>query len=268
MNKLACPICQQHLTHDPSTLSCPAGHAFDIARQGYVSLLRGGKRATTGDDAAMVAARDAFLNRGHYEPVASAISASLPDNDGLCVDLAGGTGYYLQRVLEDRPGMVGASVDLSKFAVRRAAGRHPRIAAISADVWQPLPFRSGTAEYVLSIFGPRNPGEIKRILNSGGTLLVVTPTERHLRELVDSLGLIGVDPSKESRLAEQLSDFTRISRRTVEYTVAMDHDDVRNDVLMGPSIHHIDQADFEHQVAALPEQCDVTVSVQVALYRP
>ena len=36
---LACPVCGAGLTVDGSGLSCAAGHAYDRARQGHVTLL-------------------------------------------------------------------------------------------------------------------------------------------------------------------------------------------------------------------------------------
>ena len=46
---------------------CANGHSFDVARQGYVALER---KAARGDTAEMVAARVAFLEAGHYAPIA------------------------------------------------------------------------------------------------------------------------------------------------------------------------------------------------------
>lgn len=50
-------------------LCCPAGRAFVIACQGYISLLTG-IRATNGDDAVMVQARNRVLSTGRYAPSA------------------------------------------------------------------------------------------------------------------------------------------------------------------------------------------------------
>jgi len=61
---LACPHCGAGLGRAGGVLRCPAGHSFDIARQGYVSLLPPGGTAPSGDSPAMVAARAGFLP--HY----------------------------------------------------------------------------------------------------------------------------------------------------------------------------------------------------------
>ena len=39
MSIFCCPICGGPLDREPSAYSCPAGHSFDLAREGYVHLL-------------------------------------------------------------------------------------------------------------------------------------------------------------------------------------------------------------------------------------
>jgi len=261
-------VCHQALGAADGTVSCPAGHSFDIARQGYLSLLPGDASPGTADTAEMVAARASFLDRGHYAPIAEAVSEAIPTGDGVVIDLGGGTGYYLAAVLDAHPGSTGIAIDLSRLALRRAARAHPRAGAIVADVWKPLPIRSGAALAVLSIFSPRNAPEIARILGPHGVLVVVTPTARHLAELVSSLGMITVDERKQERLDTQLRDFRRLSNAPLEYEIELSHDDVLAVVLMGPSAHHLDAAALARDVAGLAEPLRVTVSVAVAVYAP
>lgn len=78
LDLLRCPVCRARLRPGRGSLCCPAGHTFDIARQGYVSLLSG-IRTTSGDDAAMVQARNRFLATGRYGvrgPARAGIQAS------------------------------------------------------------------------------------------------------------------------------------------------------------------------------------------------
>jgi 23S rRNA (guanine745-N1)-methyltransferase len=49
------------------------GHTFDVARHGYAGLLTGA-RATSGDDAAMVRARERFLSTGAYAPLRQVVA--------------------------------------------------------------------------------------------------------------------------------------------------------------------------------------------------
>ncbi|CAM3099562.1 putative RNA methyltransferase [Stackebrandtia soli] len=263
---LRCPVCREPLRHDGTALRCPTGHGYDIARQGYVSLLTGGSRANTGDTADQVERRQRFLARGHYDPIASTLSDAIGDVSGLCVDAAGGTGHYLATVLASHPGLLGLNLDLSTFAARRAARGHSRLASVRADVWQDLPILDGQAAVVLSVFGPRNAAEIARVLRESGRLVVVTPRADHLRELVEPLGMISVDPRKRERLDEQLRGFTTVSHTAVHHRAAFTHADIIDDVLMGPSAHHVDHDELARAVAALPEPLTVTVSVDVTGY--
>ncbi|WP_030058301.1 MULTISPECIES: putative RNA methyltransferase [Streptomyces] len=288
---LACPLCTQALTRHDRSLRCPAGHSFDVAKQGYVSLLAGDAHTGTGDTAEMVAARADFLAAGHYRPIADALaeaaaaalagepeaeseaeSEAEPESeseaDGLVADLGAGTGHYLAHVLDALPGSVGAALDISKYALRRAAKAHPRIGAVVCDAWRPLPLRDASVELMLNVFAPRNGPEIRRVLRPGGTLLLVSPTARHLRELVDALGLLSVDEEKQRRIDEKLGPYlTPGARREVEFTLRLGPQDVRTVVGMGPSAWHTDPERLGAALAALPDPVEVTASVTVAAYR-
>ncbi|MET8543210.1 putative RNA methyltransferase [Kitasatospora sp. NPDC004799] len=269
---LACPHCAQALTRHDRSLRCPAGHSFDLAKQGYVSLLAGDAHTGTGDTAEMVAARADFLAAGHYRPIAEALaqaaSAAVGESDGLVADLGAGTGHYLAQVLDALPGTVGAALDISKFALRRAAKAHPRVGAVVCDAWRPLPLRDASAELVLNVFAPRNGPEIRRVLRPGGTLLLVSPTARHLRELVDALGLLSVDEEKQRRIDEKLGPYLEpAGRREVEFTLRLGPQDVRTVVGMGPSAWHTDPQRLGAALAELPDPVEVTASVTVAAYR-
>jgi 23S rRNA (guanine745-N1)-methyltransferase len=269
---LACPHCAGRLTRLGGSVACPKGHAFDVARSGYLSLLPGDAQLGSADTAEMVAAREAFLAGGHFEPLAEALAeeaewaldvaagrAGLPT--GCVLDLGAGTGWYLARVLDRLPGRIGLALDLSKHALRRAARAHERIAAVACDAWRPLPVRDDVAALVLSVFAPRNGPEIARVLQPDGVLAVVTPTGRHLAELVTALGLLTVDERKKERLAATLDAHLDLERR-VEHEWALDlaPEDVANAVAMGPSARHVTSRE-----AGSP--APVTASLAISIYR-
>jgi 23S rRNA (guanine745-N1)-methyltransferase len=268
---LVCPHCGQGLLQQGGALRCPDRHAFDIAKQGYVSLLPGDAHTGTGDTAAMVVARDGFLGAGHYAPIAEALAgaaAAIGGSGADCVvDLGAGTGYYLAAVLDALPQAHGAALDISKFALRRAARAHPRAGAVVCDAWRPLPLRDGAASLVLNVFAPRNGPEIRRVLRPGGTLLVVSPTRRHLAELVDVLGLLGVDERKEERLAATLGPHLEFEGSTEHgFPMLLDHAAVRTVVGMGPSAWHTDEAKLTGQIADLADPVPVTASVTLSVF--
>lgn len=274
---LRCPVCRAGLAVSGRTLRCEGGHHFDVARQGYVNLLAGGARAGSGDSAAMVRARQTFLAAGHLRPLAELLAgraARLAGENGsrrggLVAEVGAGTGYYLAAVLDRVAGHVGLALDLSKHASARAARAHPRVGAVVCDAWRPLPLRSGVVSLLLNVFAPRNGAEFRRVLRPDGALLVVTPTPHHLRELVEALGLVTVDPRKGERVRGALdAHFEPAGETWYETRLRLHRADIETLVQMGPSAYHRSPRTLRDRVAALPERLDVTVALEVRTYRP
>ena len=66
-----CPNCASPLVpmleQKPYVLRCERGHSFDLAKQGYVNLLRTNKSGDRiGDDKLSARSRRDFLNKGYY----------------------------------------------------------------------------------------------------------------------------------------------------------------------------------------------------------
>lgn len=270
---LRCPVCGGALAARDNTVRCPQGHAFDIARQGYLNLDTGGGRPHQADTAAMIAARESFLGQQHYAPIAGAVSGLAhrlapagAAGPGVVLDLAGGTGYYLAAVLAALPGRTGICLDLSKPALRKAARAHPRAVAVGSDIWRPFPLAGGSAAIVLSVFGPRNLAETIRVLGPAGIFLLVTPDPRHLAELVGPLGMLSVDAAKPQRVAAATAGLRLITGEPLSYPVRLGHAAVHDLVSMGPSAYHIPPAQLRDRIEALPDPLTVTVAVTVAGY--
>ncbi|MEU4319959.1 putative RNA methyltransferase [Nocardia fluminea] len=264
---LACPECGYELQPHDRALRCGTGHSFDIARQGYVGLLTGASTKMTGDTADMLDARAAFQGAGHFAPIAAAIAGAF-DTESTMLEIGAGTGYYLADVLDAHPEALGIALDVAKPAARRAARAHPRAASVLADAWRGLPLRDDTVTGVLSVFAPRNPAEVARVLAPGGRFVVVTPTARHLGELIGPLGMVSVDPDKDRRLADSLADgFTRAEHTLVEFPMKLSRVDVTHVVAMGPSAFHSTPTD-DPRIAARPDITEVTASVTVSTYLP
>jgi 23S rRNA (guanine745-N1)-methyltransferase len=269
---LICPYCGEPLTRAADALRCRAGHSFDVARQGYVSLLPAGSRGGAGDTAAMVRARERFLGAGHFATIAARLAdlaEQRPPSPGCVADAGAGTGYYLAAVLERMPDRVGLALEASKHALRRAARAHPRIGAVACDIWQGLPVADDAADVVLNVFAPRNAPELARILRPTGRLLIVTPISEHLHELVSTLGLIEVDEQKPQRLAAQMDPyFELLDQQRIASTMALSREDVEAVVAMGPSAWHTDPDEMSRRIRQLPEPASVSLSATVGVYGP
>lgn len=239
---LRCPICHASLTGAPpqdpggrAGLRCAQGHGFDRARQGYVHLGTG-RKLPAGDTAEMVAARQAFLAAGHYEPLRRAIADATPETARLIVDVGAGPGFYLAAALERAPQAGGLAVDVSKAALRRV--RHERAEAVLADAWAELPIHDRTVDVLLNVFAPRNGTEFARVLKPQGILIVATPSQDHLIELREAYGLLDVDPAKDERLTQTLQAFQAVRSRSLTWPLDLTEEETSALVGMGPNAFH------------------------------
>lgn len=243
---LRCPQCsagqESLLQLGEREIGCAAGHRFDAARQGYLPLLGGASRTGTGDSAAMVAARADFLDRGHYAPIARSVAEATGSliggtPDPVVCEIGAGTAYYLSAGLP--PTGRGIALDSSRYASRRAAAADPRVAAVLADAWAPLPVASGMVDVTLVVFAPRVAAEIARIVRGSGGVVVVTPNPGHLGEVRGPLGMLAVDDGKDEAVRAQFDGLLRVSTvDRVRAEMSLDSTDLRDLVGMGPAARH------------------------------
>lgn len=281
LDLLACPTCagrglaDQPLELTGGTLRCPQGHAYDVARQGHVNLL-GRAVPRNADSAEMVAARERFLGSGAYDAVADALASAAStdaarrqgEGDVAVLDVGAGPGWYLDRVLagfrsRQQPAR-GLAIDVSPAAARRAARVPGPVGAVVADAWGVLPVRSASVDVVLSVFAPRNPPELARVLASGGVVLVVSPLPEHLAGLREAWGLLDVEAGKQERLAATFGEhLAPVEETDVRYTVALDRAGAEDLVAMGPNAFH--RAGVANDAAAAPPE--VGVAVRLSAWR-
>ncbi|MFF2031568.1 putative RNA methyltransferase [Arthrobacter sp. NPDC058192] len=305
---LLCPVCRSSLrpgADGARTLVCGAGHSFDAAKQGYFNFLVGKGTAFEADTAEMVAARFDFLSAGHYRPLAEAVAelaapalAGAGEGRPAVLDAGTGTGHYL-RALLDRfaPGRLGSNsteservegggvrpersgpetvplaaigLDISKFALRRAARMNPEALNVVGDVWQPLPVADNAVDAVTVIFAPRNAPEFARVLRPGGRLVVVTPRPGHLAEIAVQTGMLGIEPAKDERLAASLGGhFAPVVARDLDLALALGPRDVTRLAFMGPAGHHLDPSALAALEAALPPSTSVSARFRISVFAP
>ncbi|MEO5679108.1 MAG: methyltransferase domain-containing protein [Acidimicrobiales bacterium] len=165
---------------DGRTFGCGAGHRFDRARDGSVDLLQPGRpRRETGDDADMVRARRALLERGRYDVLIEglrAIAERLAPNTVL--DVGCGEGTITAALCG--PGREVVAFDLSKAGVRLAARRLGPSATCCVAGLTDMPAVDGSCDLVASVMSPTSEAEFLRVARPGGHVLVVSPGPDHL----------------------------------------------------------------------------------------
>lgn len=279
---LRCPVCEEELSPvDRLTLGCANGHRHDVNKRGYVSLLGGGSKVV-GDSAEMLDARDAVLESGLYSPIADAVAAlaAAIDREGpvaAALDAGAGTGYYLRAVLAALPDARGLAMDLSAAAVARAVRstgtEQGRIDGVVADTWRPLPVRSDRCDLLLDVFAPRNLPEFQRVLQPGGSLVVVVPRADHLAELRAVGTMLDVPGDKaEELIAAAAPLYALQTREHVAADLRLTPDLREALIAMGPSAHHAASRAAamgdEEAAANLPGAARLSVDVLHFVARP
>lgn len=191
MSLFCCPVCGGPLERGERACACPAGHSYDIAKEGYIYLLPPNHKHSQapGDDRQMARARREFLSRGYYEPLLNTLCCETLTRCGeesVILDAGCGEGYYtagIYRTLRDagrRFRMAG--VDISKFILRAAAKRESGVEFAVASSYR-LPLAGGGVDLLLNCFSPLALEEFRRVLRPGGVFLYVVPGPKHLWEL-------------------------------------------------------------------------------------
>jgi 23S rRNA (guanine745-N1)-methyltransferase len=187
---LACTVrgCGLGLRRDAAVLACPAGHAYDVARTGYVNLLQPQDRRSpsAGDSKAALDARACLLDAGIGRILVDDIrtrTAALGLPDGAVVaDLGSGSGHLLGTLAQSIR-LSGVGIDISTAAAEAAARRFPALTWVVANADRRIPLLDRRVHLVLSLHGRRNAPECARIIATGGFLVVAVPAADDVIEL-------------------------------------------------------------------------------------
>lgn len=185
-NLLLCPVCGSPLRRTGNTARCENGHAFDYAREGYLNLLAGRRRAgaSSGDSREMALSRRAFLEKGYFAPLRDALASYVRAHcGGSALDICCGEGYYSSALKKD--GNAVYAFDLSKEMVRLAAKRGVAECFVANISSIPLP--AGSIGTAIHLFAPFHDAEFSRVMCADGTLLTVVPGRRHLMGMKEIL---------------------------------------------------------------------------------
>lgn len=192
----ACPVCQDALTLAECHWYCHNSHSFDVAKSGYVNLLLPHQKASKrpGDSAAMLRARREFLDSGHFQPVALAVSESInrqlepvTNKPRRLLDIGCGEGYYLRQLSGSLHGQwLMAGLDIAKDGVQMAAKSDKHSTWVCASSAR-IPLMDNSLDVLLRVFAPADNQQILRVLREHGLLIAVTPAAEHLLEIKKAL---------------------------------------------------------------------------------
>lgn len=223
---LLCPACGSGMEGCGGAIRCKAGHSYDVAKEGYVNLLRRAVRAKY--DTRLFQARRRVAEAGLWEPLLDAISDMIADGPKLrLLDAGCGEGshlYGLLRRLEEKGCAVqGYGMDLAKEGVRMGAKRWPEAFWCVGDL-AAAPFRSGCFDALVNVLAPSNYREFRRLLKPGGRLVKVVPNAGHLIELRRALYPdMKEEPGEADRTAQLFAGRLADARRfRLSYRVRMD----------------------------------------------
>ncbi|PZG39484.1 rRNA (guanine-N1)-methyltransferase [Listeria ivanovii] len=269
---LACPICGgEFVFKEPHSFVCPEQHGFDIAKPGYLHLLK--QVHKTKYDQALFESRKKVIASGFFEKLiermTNIINANTEKPALVLYDAGCGEGSHLARMVKElQAGGQSAQavgLDIAKESIKQAARDYPGIVWTVADLAN-CPNQPETADVILNILSPSNYEEFNRLLKKDGFLLKVVPEENYLRELRE---FIYVDEkssysneSVTSRLAEKLT-VEQMERVTYQSPIAKT---LFADFLeMTPLGWHID-AEKKRDLLANPPQ-ELTVDLQIIIAR-
>ncbi|MCA1937067.1 MAG: methyltransferase domain-containing protein [Dechloromonas sp.] len=270
---LACPLDGAPLASVDGGWTCPAGHRYDRAAQGYVNLLpvQHKRSRDPGDSKEMIAARRRFLEAGHYRPIAElaarAVLADLPA-DAACLDAGCGEGYYLRQLAAQAdaagksPALLG--LDISKWAVQAAAKAQRGTATWVVGSNAKLPVLPATLDRVLCLFGFPVYPEFARVLKPGGTLIMIDAGPDHLRELREIIYPTLKTPAPPNDQAPP--GFSLLHRESLSCRIELDSQEQIADLLvMTPHFYRASPAGREK--AAQLSRLTLTVDVRLQVWQ-
>ena len=208
---------------------------------------------------------------------AEGVAATVVNHRWRVVDFGCGEGYYARAVRDAAMARDDVALELAAFDVAKdaadlaaaALGRDARVAV--ADATRDVPLMDDSVDAVISVFAPRSPSELARVVRAGGRVCIARPGEDHMRELRelngDGVTVLGVEPGKSDRVdASMLSNgFEIVRRREIHGTLTLSEEDVFDLLYMGPSGHHNEESAIRAAARDAPRV--VTKSFEVVVYR-
>jgi 23S rRNA (guanine745-N1)-methyltransferase len=274
---LVCPVCQSVLVLEGKNLSCEKNHSFDQAKQGYFNLLLNTAKnsQSPGDNAAMVKARQQFLDSGLYKSISDTVNQlvvdhflSNPVESPMLLDLACGEGYYTQHLhytLEDHQVQHSLyGLDISKDAIKASAKREKSINWIVANGFK-APFKSHSLHCVLNMFNRVNSKSLHDLCHPQGKVIVASSAKFHLQQLKQA---IYQQPRFEEfdMVATMENEFEHDVRQQLDFTIKLKPENTQ--ALLGMTPHAWRSSPETQQQLVNNPQFELRVNVNIDSFTP
>ena len=258
--KIKCPICNEELVKIDNLYRCFNRHSYDIAKEGYVNLLKkqGGKEF--GDSIDMVKARRSFFLKDYYAPLKKELTCLINRyNPTTLVDLGCGEGYYTNYFARNCDADI-MGIDISKEAVRIASKQNKNVIYVVGSI-QDIPLFDKSMDLVINSFTPLDLDEINRILKSKAVLITTRVGKNHLIELKEAL----YDDVYLNNNVPFVDDrFKLIESKTISFIINLEtNEDITNLFMMTPYYHHtsLSSKDKLKTLNSLSITCEFNIDV-------
>ena len=238
---LVCPVCGNSLQFQLNVARCCLGHSYDVAKEGYVNLLRSSKSGDLiGDDKASARCRRDFLNKGYYAVLKDALCQLFRERQGNVLDICCGEGYYTAALSENKKLSV-YGFDISREMVRLAAKRGGCrffVANLAA-----IPIAEASMDYAIHLFAPFQEASFARVLCSGGRLITVMPGKKHLWGLKQALYDIPYENDEQLPVTTSLKLVNTF--KVTDHIILQSQEDIQAVFRMTPYYFHTSSMDKE-----------------------
>lgn len=261
--QLLCPVCKEKLNIRNKSYVCDNLHCFDIAKEGYVNLLRANKSGENiGDNRDMAVSRRNFLSKGYYSVLAEKICEIVGEysDGGTLLDICCGEGYYSSCFSENMKNHSVVGFDISKEMIKLAAKRKSEAEFFVANMTD-IPLADESADVITHLFATFCAVEFNRILKKNGVLLSVVSGERHLYSLKE---VLYEHPYLNDEAEPEATGFYLTDKIKTGTTIKLDNnEDIFSLLKMTPYYYHTPSAGLERlsQMKELETEIDFSIFV-------
>lgn len=260
-----CPVCREKLFVCGGSYKCSNAHCFDIAKEGYVNLLRANKAGENiGDNRSMALCRRDVLSKGYYAALSNALCKLIPQHKvhGELLDICCGEGYYTACMAEALSDFDISGFDISREMVRLAAKRKCRAGFFVANMTD-IPAENQQFDVLTHLFAPFAAEEFARVLKDDGVLFSVVSGEKHLWELKK---VLYDTPYFNDEAPPPADSFTLVDTIKIKDTITLkSNEDIMALLKMTPYYYHTPTKGLE-RLSAL-DTLNTTVEFVIFVYK-